>query len=97
MNNDQPCNRGHNGGAATKRAADARAMALATVIRELRAAGFTKLSAIAAQTPGQNLNAPRLVDEIDGARLEREVFVPKDLDASGRGDWSRTSQGCRPA
>jgi hypothetical protein len=31
----------HNGGAATKRAADARAMALATVISKLRAAGFT--------------------------------------------------------
>ena len=47
MKDEQPRNRGHNGGAATKRAADARAMALATVIRELRAAGFTKLSAIA--------------------------------------------------
>ena len=47
MNDNQPRNRGHNGGAATKRAADARAMALATVIGELRAAGFTKLSAIA--------------------------------------------------
>jgi hypothetical protein len=41
MKDEQPRNRGHNGGAATKRAADARAMALATVIRELRAAGFT--------------------------------------------------------
>ena len=40
-------NRGRNGGAATKRAADARAVVLAKVIRKLRAAGFTKLSAIA--------------------------------------------------
>ena len=47
MNDDQPRNRGHNGGASTKRAADARAMAFATVIAELRAAGFTKLTAIA--------------------------------------------------
>ena len=47
MNHDQPRNRGHNGGAATKRAADVRAMALATVISELRACGFTKLSAMA--------------------------------------------------
>jgi Recombinase len=44
---EQLRNRGHNGGAATKRAADARAVALAKVIRKLRAAGFTKLSAIA--------------------------------------------------
>jgi hypothetical protein len=47
MNDDQPRNRGHNGGAAHKRAADARAMALATVISELRAAGFATLTAIA--------------------------------------------------
>ena len=44
---DEPRHRGHNGGAANKRAADARAMALATVFSELRAAGFTKLSTIA--------------------------------------------------
>jgi hypothetical protein len=47
MQDEQLRNRGHNGGAATKRAADARAMALATVISELRACGFTRLSAIA--------------------------------------------------
>jgi hypothetical protein len=47
MKVEQSRNRGHNGGAATKRAADARAMALATVFGELRAAGFTKLRAIA--------------------------------------------------
>jgi hypothetical protein len=27
------------------------------------------------QTPGQNLDAAHLVDEIDGPRLEREVFL----------------------
>ena len=62
MKDEQPRNRGHNGGAATKRAADARAMALATVIGELRAAGFTKLSAIA-----DELNR-RQVPTIRGAR-----------------------------
>ncbi len=30
------------------------------------------------QTPGQNFNAPSLVDEIDGPRLEREVFVGRE-------------------
>ena len=47
--NGEPHTRGHNGGAATKRAADARALAMATVISELRAAGITKLSAIAVE------------------------------------------------
>ena len=30
------------------------------------------------QTPGQNLDAPSLVDEIDGPRLEREVFLGRE-------------------
>src|SRR4029077_6574240 len=30
------------------------------------------------QTPGQNFNAASLVDEIDGARLEREVFLGRE-------------------
>jgi len=47
MNDDSPHHRGHNGGAATMRAADVRALALGTVISELRAAGFSTLSAIA--------------------------------------------------
>jgi len=47
VNDDQPRNRGHNGGAANKRAADVRAVALGTVISELRAAGFTTLGTIA--------------------------------------------------
>jgi Recombinase len=62
MKDEQPRNRGHNGGAATKRAADARAMALATVIIELRQTGFTKLSAIADELNRQQ------VPTIRGAR-----------------------------
>ena len=62
MNDDQPRNRGYNGGTATKRAADTRAMALAPVINELRAAGFTKLSAIADELNRQQ------VPTIRGAR-----------------------------
>jgi Recombinase len=54
--------RGHNGGAANKRAADARARALAPIINELQVAGFTKLSAIA-----DELNQ-RQVPTIRGAR-----------------------------
>jgi hypothetical protein len=30
------------------------------------------------RTPGQNFNAPSLVDEIDGPRLEREVFLGRE-------------------
>ena len=62
MNDDHPRHRGYNGGAASKRAADARAMALATVISELRATGFTKLSAIADELNRQQ------VPTIRGAR-----------------------------
>ena len=59
MNDDQPHNRGHNGGAATKRAADVRALTLGTVISELRSAGFTKLSAIADELNRQQVPTNR--------------------------------------
>ena len=59
MKDEQPRNRGHNGGAATKRAADTRAIALATVISELRAAGSTKLSAIADELNRQQVPTTR--------------------------------------
>jgi hypothetical protein len=56
---NQPRSRGHNGGAALKRAADSRATALATVIGELQAAGFSKLSAIADELNRQQVPTTR--------------------------------------
>jgi hypothetical protein len=79
MYDNSPRHRGHNGGA--ERAADVRALALGTVINELRAAGFSKLSAIA-----DGLNRKQVPTARGrGGELQRSRGCWRDLvDRSGR-------------